>query len=39
MAERMSLDKTREKRESGQKPSSAPALVGNQQFKVFFGST
>ena len=39
MAERMDLAQTREKRESKMRPSSAPPLVGNQQFKVFFGST
>ena len=39
MAERMDLAQTREKRESTMRPSSAPPLVGNQQFKVFFGST
>lgn len=39
MAERMDLAQTREKRESKMRPSAAPPLVGNQQFKVFFGST
>lgn len=39
MAERLNLEQTREKRESGRKAAAAPPLVGNQQFKVFFGST
>lgn len=35
----LTLQQTKAKRESGGKPSAAPPLVGNQQFKVFFGST
>ena len=35
----LTLQQTRAKRESGGKPSAVPTLVGNQQFKVFFGST
>ncbi len=35
----LTLQQTREKRESGKKASSVPNLVGNQYFRVFFGST
>ncbi len=35
----LTLQQTREKRESGRKASSVPDLVGNQHFRVFFGST
>ena len=35
----LTLQQTRGKRESGKKASSVPNLVGNQHFRVFFGST
>ena len=35
----LTLQQTREKRESRRKTSSVPPLVGNQHFRVFFGST
>ena len=35
----LTLQQTREKRESGRKAPASLPLVGNQQFKVFFGST
>ena len=35
----MTLQQTRAKRQSGKKPAPVPPLVGNQKFKVFFGST
>lgn len=35
----LTLQQTRAKRESGRKASAVPSLVGNQHFRVFFGST
>lgn len=39
MAERMDLNQTRAKRESKKTASPVPPLVGNQYFRVYFGST
>ena len=39
MAERMNLAQTKSNRESKKRPSPVPPLVGNQYFRVYFGST
>lgn len=39
MADRRTLAQTRSQREARKKPSVVPPLVGNQYFRVYFGST
>jgi len=39
MADRRTLAQTKSQRESRKKPSAVPPLVGNQYFRVYFGST
>ena len=39
MAERMNLAQTKSNREAKKRPSPVPPLVGNQYFRVYFGST
>lgn len=39
MAERLTLAQTKTRREGKKRPSQVPPMVGNQYFRVYFGST